>query len=383
MILVQINGVDYENFISVTARRSIETITGTFEAVATIDKFGNFPIKLQDTVRILVEGQSVINGFIEVIEPSYDNTSHTIRLAGRDKTADVIDSSVKAPFSLSPSKGTITLKTTIEKLLEGNGINIGVIDLVNPKPFGAGDTLDAEVGQNMFEVIDKYCQKRQVLATTDGNGNIVIARGSTNLIGARLVHRDTNLVSPTPQTDLGPEFPPITRENNILSASARYSMAERFNEYAVLSQSNLGSLLSAAIASNTSSIVDQPGSAKDTDVRASRFLSIPADTSNDVNTSVDRAIWEANVRRSRGFSYQCSVQGFLATEDQIWAPNFLVSVKDGKADIDSQLLIKTVEYNSSDAGTVTTLEMSYKDSFNLQAERSVIDSRSNKFGVDV
>jgi len=53
-VIVEINGIPYQNFKSVNVTRSIDAITGTFEVVATINNFDDFPIRLQDQVRTFI-----------------------------------------------------------------------------------------------------------------------------------------------------------------------------------------------------------------------------------------------------------------------------------------------------------------------------------------
>lgn len=385
-VSLEVNGIPYINFKSATIRRSMETLAGTFDFIATIDQTNNFPIKLQDSVRVIVEDKVVLTGFVEVLSPSYTNDSHEIRVSGRDVTGDVVDSSILEPLNLSPSKGTITLLTVVEKILEGNSISIPVIDKANPDPFKAGDKIDAEVGQNMFEVIDKYCAKRQVLATTDGEGNIILTRGSSDTLNARLIHRhdtfDENLIDSAKKAIL----PTNTRENNILEANSEFSMTERFNRYVVKTQQNLSSLNAILATIDPSTAVDQTGEATDSDVRSTRILTIQADTSNSTQTATERAVWESNIRRSRSFNYTCVVQGFIAQtspEILLWQPNFLVEVQDEKSDIDSFLLIKSVIYTFSLDGSKTELNLSFKDSFTLNAEQKSVEKRTNKFGFDL
>lgn len=370
--ILEVNDKPYKNFKSASISRSMETLSGTFEFVATIDNFNNFPIKLQDSVRVLLDNTPLLTGFIELVGPSYSNESHEIRLAGRDKTADVIDSSVLSAVTYSPN---ITLKNIIERLLSGNNItDIKVIDLVSPKSFKEGDIIEGEIGDTIFDVIDKYCAKRQVLATTDGDGNIIITRGATDELLVKLIHKNINISDKL-----------SGRQNNILSASASYSMENRFHAYIIKSQMNLTAINKLPGKRSAEVIVDQEGGAIDKDVRRTRDLIISSDTSNNAQTADERGVWEANIRRARAFNYDCTVQGFYADETNkiLWEPNKLVQVEDEKCDVSGQLLIKNVTYSFSESGSLTSMGLGYRDSFTLEANQKAIDARSNSFGLNI
>jgi len=394
-IVLKVNGNPYKNFISAIANRQMDAISGSYDFVATIDSFKNFPIKIQDKVVVEVNGTSVVTGFIEDVEPSYTSDSHQIRLSGRDRTTDVITSSIKKPVSFKEG----LLRDIIFKLLNNNGIPvkniksseagnvenqgfIGIIDLAEPEKFNKNDIQDAVVGENLFEVINKYCKKRQVLASTDGFANIVLTRASKKTLPIKLIHKDItrlgNLIEDVSGTTI------LTRQNNVLSGSARFSTEDRFNSYTVISQSNItGGNNVLPIPSST--IVSQSGIAIDEEIRKTRSLVISADTSNTSQTAEARAIWEANVRRARSQIYTCTVQGFSIKEgsDQIWEPNRLVQVEDDKTDIDSELLIRSVSYSFNSEGSKTKMELITPDAFTLEANQKALEARSNKFGLNI
>lgn len=397
-VILEVNNTPYTNFKSISVTRSMETLSSSFTAVATIDNFRSFPIKLGSKVRILIDGIPVLTGFIENLSPYYDNSIHEVTISGRDKTCDIIDSSLISPVNF-PSK--ISLKDVILKILSGNNINskivseseqerannegfIGIIDLVNPSEFGDGDIIATDVGENVFEVINKYCAKRQVLVTTDGRGNVLISRGSEKKINRSLVHRkrsaENNLLE-TPIRDT--LLIPNTRQNNILSSRSEYSILSRFNKYIVRTQGNLNSLSDILQSIDPKSAVSQKGEAFDSEIRETRALVISADTSNTDETALERAKWEANIRRARAFNYECVVQGFFADDGVLWQPNYLANVEDDTQDVNGFLLIKSVVYDFSLDGSKTKLNLGYKDSFTLQAQQVLREANENKFGDNV
>ena len=361
-ITLLVNDVPYKNFKSHIINRAINTMSGEFESVATLDNSERFPIKMQDRVQVLIRDIPVITGFIEEIVPEYDDSSYDIVLAGRDVTCDSIDSSALDNVSYSPK---VSLKSAIEKLFSGNGINIPVIDRAGTQDFKFQNTFEGDDGQNIGEILKKYAKLAQVVINTDGKGNLVIDRASKELLPVKLIH------------EIGGRF------NNILSARSRFNIYNRFHGYVVSSQEGGG--FSQGNKAPIEKIISQTGGATDSFMRRSRDLVLSLEDLDTTQTADERARWEANIRRSQSIEYRCEVSGFFIEEgsDILWEPNKLVSIFDERCFIDSEMLIKSVKYTYDiSGGRKTFLVLGPKDSFTLQAEQDQRDARANIIGED-
>jgi len=360
-ILVEINSVSYEGFSSINVTRSIEAISGSFSLNATISQGNSFPIKVGDKCRIVIDGTSVINGFVENISVSYSQDKHNINIQGRDRTADLIDSSVIDELTY---EGSISLRRIIGQTLRNLSItDISVSDEIgNLEDFDDTEREAADIGENAFDFIERYARKRQALLTTDGEGNILITRSSNNPISTNLLNE-------------------IEGSNNIIkNASVNYNYTERFNRYTISSQGNASIDIGAEISPDV--LTDQQGESIDEEIRIGRQIVINAETSMSDATAADRALWERNIRSGRSRIYNVTVYGFMAEEDGLlWKPNFLVKIKDDFADIDAQMLIRSVTYSqSNDAGSTTTLEFVEKDTYTIQAKIDKATAESNNIG---
>ena len=347
-IQVRVNGEVYENFTEATVYSSLKTISGSFTIMSTANENDLFPIKATDSVEVIVDGVVAITGFIDSLSGSHSSSTHSITINGRDKTADVIDSTVG---SKKEYKGNLSLKKLIENVLSNSGITgIKVIDEIGTlEQFTNSDLISAEIGQTIFDFIDTYASKKQVLLTTDGQGNIVITRGSTVSSGATLVKLKSD---------------PSLR-NNILKSSINIDNSNRFNKYIVQTQSNP---LFSISSSNSADETNINANSIDSEVRATRVLEFQAEETLDNEGSKKRAEWEANLRRSNSFKYTATVQGHSHSND-IWRPNRLVTVIDEFWDISSNgLLITDVEYSYNNDGSVTKLTLVYPESYTVQAE---------------
>ena len=367
MMILEVNSVPYQGFTEVSALVSIGGISGSFSFGATSSKKISLPIEEGDRCRVLIDETPIITGFVETVNIDYDDKTHNIQIAGRDKTMDAIDSSTV----IKELTGTISLEAAIRKILDGNGLQ--TIDVINEvsglKSFKDGDIESAEVGETVFEYIEKYARKRQVLLTRDGNGNIAIVRSGTENSVTALLH----VIDGT--------------NNNVLSASGSYSGTELFNQYTVRSQQNPVAL-STSGAISTSKIVDQVGTSIDSDVRSTRILEIRPSQSGSDNDSKQFALWTKNIRRAKSFNYTAVLQGHYQDEakTRLWIPNEIVSIKDDfigmRSQLDAKMLIDTIEYKENlESGTTTSITCVDKNAYTLEAEQNLRDARANDLGI--
>ena len=367
MIFLEVDGKTYEGFTDISVMCSVGAISGSYTFGVTSTKKVSLPIQEGQSCRVLIDDTPVINGYVETIPIAYDDKTHTIQISGRDRTMDAIDSSTV----LKELSGTISLQAAMRQILDANNLqSIEVINNVSGlAPFKDGDIESAEVGESVYDYIEKYSRKRQVLLTRDGNGNIVITRsGTINAVTALL-----NVVDGT--------------NNNIKSGSGEYNGTNLFYKYIVRSQLNPTALDNAGSVS-ASEISSQIGIAFDDDVRKTRVLEIKLDQAGSKEDCDQFAIWTRNIRRARAFPYTAVVQGHYQDEakTRLWAPNEIVSINDDFVGMSSRLnakmLIDTVEYKQNlEDGTTTIITCVDKNAYTLQAEQDLRDSRANDLGI--
>lgn len=362
MIKLEVNGVRYIGFTEITVSKSLDAVSGEFSFSATTKDNIPFPIKVQDKCKIYIDDKLIMSGFVNSVDVSYDASSHSISIRGRDKTADIIDSTLngKAEF-----KAGVTLKAVAEKVISDLNItDIEVIENVVIKKFLKNEIISDKVGQPAFEFIESYCRKRQVIATTDENGNLVFTRAGTEKVPIVLINT-------------------VAGENNILSASVSWDESNRFNKYVCISQSN-----NAADPDTNETPKEQTDKQLpaifDTKIRDTRIFHFLPENDLTLQETAERSTWEANIRRARSFTYSVIVQGHLIKPGgDIWRPNKLVSVLDEFSDVNATLLINTVEYNLSvDSGETTILGMVTKDAYTLEANKPVKDEKSESLGEE-
>lgn len=345
---LEVDGAAYENFTGATAALRLDALSNTFDFEAVAVDGTPLPFKGGEACRVLVDDITVVTGYIEIVDINYDATGHSISISGRDKTGDLLDSTIGAIPDIRPP---MSLQQVIETVLNHLSIaGVIVVDTVVPPLFNKAEDLGApEPGESAFSFIEALARKRKVLLTSDSGGNIVITRSEPTDNGGVL------------QNVLGAE------DNNVLVGSVSYDRTGRFNVYRFAASQNPVALFNAGTP-DLAALVDQSDGFSDQDIRVGRQLVLIAENPASKAENVDRATWEANIRKARGRVYSVTVAGYRHggyAGGPLWQINELVTVKDDFAGIDAQMLVNTVTFNFDATGRTTTLSLVEKDAYTL------------------
>lgn len=93
-IILQVDGTNYAGWTAVSVSRSIETVAGAFDLACTENVGGaaaQWPLRPNQKCKILVNGQTVIDGYIDKVSIDVSDSAHGIAVSGRDKTGDLVD----------------------------------------------------------------------------------------------------------------------------------------------------------------------------------------------------------------------------------------------------------------------------------------------------
>lgn len=353
MIELEVNGQPYSNFLGAVCENRLDALTNVFSFEATSTEDLPLPFTGGEPCRVLVDGEPVLTGSIEIVGVNYSSQQHTIRIQGRGKTGDLLDSTLD---SISDIRPPINLKALIERVIQELGLDIQVIVNTPTEDFNeAEDLAGPDIGENAFAFIEKYARKRQVLLTEDGDGNIVITQSSGESINSPL------------QNVLG------SPNNNILAGSVSYDYTGRYNKYKFASAQNPIPLVNAG-ETDLTSLVNQGGGVQDPASRVGRQLVLVAEAPYSNAQCDTRAEWEANIRKTRSRVYSVDLDGFRNAQGDLWESNKIVSIVDQFAGINSQMLINSVTftYNNSD-GSLTTLALVERNSYTLTLEEPQVD----------
>ena len=204
-----IAGSAHVGWTEATVTRSLETISGAFNVTLTEREPGETTprtIRPGDGCRVQLDGDTVIQGYVDAVTVDYSATSHTIAVSGRDATGDLVDCSA----ATEPG--------------EWHNERLENIAAALCRPFGIGVTREVdtgepfrrfriEEGESVFEAIERACRFRAVLPLSDGRGGLILGGPSRSRTDVRL-----------------------ERGLNIISASGTSSWLSRYRNYTLLGQ---------------------------------------------------------------------------------------------------------------------------------------------------
>lgn len=336
----------YPGWKGIRVTRSIESIAGSF-SLDTSDRWGEdpWPIMEGNACQVLIDGQIVIDGFVDKRSLSSSASSRTLGYEGRDRAAQLVDcSAIVDVGTVDKGKWTFT------------NIDVYELAVAITRPFGLKVsvqpglskllTKNAKIvmhpGDTYFEVISRVAAAANVLVVSDGAGGILITRnGSTRAT-------------------------PLLEGANILAASVTYDASQRFRTYMISSQipgtdENDG---------ETDHVLAQ---ATDEDVQPeTRTLIIKPDKAYDATDAKKRADWEARIRAAKAEQVSVTVQGWKQPDGKLWPINALTHVRAPRLiGVDGEMLISQVEYSVGDGGKVTQLSLVRPDAFTPEPAATV------------
>lgn len=278
--------------------------------------------------RVLLDGELVITGYVDTYSPSYDATTHSVRVAGRSRTGDVVDCSAVVP-------GGQFSGYDVAQIAERLCGEVGVGVVVESGPGAPFPDVQVQQGESIFELIERLCRLRALLVCDNEAGNLVLTRAGIRSSGGT-----------------------IRQGDNILTASADLSVGERFSDYIVKGQQASSDDVNGFEATETVARIRDPG------VDRYRPKLIVAEGQADVATARDRANWEKLTRGANGVRATINVQGWRdAVSGRLWRANEMVTVDSPWLGLTRDLLIAAVNYRLDEGGTVAELTLAPPEAF--------------------
>lgn len=330
-VMLSVDGKDWGGWKSYRIGLGMQQLAGTFSLQLTERWAGQatrreIPEGAPCTVHY--DGELLITGYIDRVNPTYNAQDHSVGVSGRDKTCDLVDCS--APSTQWIGRG---LADVARELCTPFGIT--VIDQA-----GANDpfvSLKPNDGETCFEMLDHAARIRGVLLITDGKGNLVISRAGQAKANDSLV--------------LG---------ENIQQGAGNRDFSDVFSHYILKGQSQGSDELSGEAASAIMA------KATDSRVKRHRPTTIIADGPLDRAGAIQRVTWERNVRWGRSQSIDYTLVGHRQSNGELWRPNILVSVYDGYNYLNgAERLITDITYVLDDQGERVEPTVMPREAFDL------------------
>lgn len=366
---LQLAGELFEDWIRVEVTRSLEEISGAFELeihdaarAARLAEIlrpadGRDPIESGQACAVLIDGERVLDGWIDDFKPVRTGDSVRVTLSGRDKVGDLVDCQA-LPNGPAELRG-LTLTEIARRVCEPFGITVRAdTDVGAPIP-----VFSLDAAETALSALEKAARQRAVLLVSDGVGGLLLTRGGASR-GAS----------------------PIKMPGLPFEATGVFSWRERFRDYIVKGQTraangergdNRASPLTAAAppappanrapAVRQRSGVVMTGRARDEAVGRYRPR-VELSKSQSGGASVQtQAEWRMRVARAKSETLAYRLPDWRAgDEGKLWRPNELVAVDDAYVGINGDMLINLVAISYSEEGHTTRVELVGPEAYDLE-----------------
>lgn len=360
-----IGGTEFGGWKSVRIGAGIERVARDFDLEVTSQWPGsNIARRITpgQACEVYIGNDKLVTGYIDATPISYDGKTIKVGIKGRSKTADLVDC---CPLNMLPAggwgevdngkTGPRTLTQAAATLWQKTKLEVIAAYLAKPYKVAVKTEVDTgakilsfgiEQGETIFECIDRMMRTNHVLATDNGNGDLVFIKAGSG----------------------GECATPLVLGGNIRSASAALDYKAVFSRYTCNGQRAVddGANEDADTASSQAATVDD-----DSVFAKTRMRALVLKQSGQVNegTCRDRVIYEKEHRAAKALETNYVVSGWRQEDGTLWLPNKMVPVRDDLIGFDTKLLIVEVHWLLDEQGMRTELRVGPKSGYLTKTEK--------------
>lgn len=349
-LIVILNGSPFMGWIDCSVSQDFDKASGNGHLTLTEQPGNPFPARLCDPVQIICAGKPVMTGFVHSIDGTHDIGTHSIKITIRDKTQNLVDSTLGPGHDYEPPIKHVDLANRVIKKM---GLDFTAIDKINPPEYGPAEVPNGDIEEFGLSYLDRWAQQRQIVHNTDGKGNLVIDRNMMRT-GPGMLHK-------------GPEDDPL---NNVLRAQFKNTVTDRYNQNAASAQKSTNDRPywegrpKGDPPAQANPLSRNWGIETDGEIMPQRRRHFRARRGIDRDSPKKAAKWRSSVAKARGFQYTAKVQGFEAAPGTLWWHGYLIPVFDYHFLISDMLFITGVKFHKSlKDGASTEVVCTLKDAF--------------------
>jgi prophage tail gpP-like protein len=368
-VIVIINGQPLAVWTKVSVNLAFGKASNVAKVTLTEKPSDPFPAQLNDKAVVIINGEPVVTGYVDDVDGSHDFGNHEINITVRDKTQDLIESTIGPKQEYKPP---ISLKDVASGTLKKMGLSdIKVVDNVCPEQFRPSEKVGGSIDTFGHDFLKNWANKRQVVLGTDGKGNLTIDRNQKKR-GPGMLFKSF-------------EDSPV---NNVLSAQYKNSTKKRANKHSAAGQKSQTDrdweTKPKGVAEGQAGPMSQNiGDAFDTAMRPTRKIHYRGRQAIEGKTPKDAAAWKSNLARADGVTYEATVQGFNQVPGVLWRPGFIIPVRDDHFLLADDMFIKSVTLEKTwKGGSTTKISCTVKDAYTKDAsEQPKSGGRGSKPGI--
>jgi prophage tail gpP-like protein len=324
-----IGGRKISGWDSARVTRGIERCPSDFDIAMTERYQGSaMVVQPQDECQVLLGGDPVITGYVDIFAPGIDARSHTIRVAGRSKSEDLVDCAAEWPGGQISGSSALEIA---KKLAQPYGITVKAeADTGAPIP-----QFNLTIGETAYAIIERVCRYRGLLIYDLPDGSVTLAQAGGEKMSSGLV-----------------------QGKNVMRAVATYSADQRFSKYDAFLQS-MDVLGDTGDGGNLLATVNDPG------MKRHRQRDIIAEAGGGgLDVAKQRALWECARRAGRSYSITATVDSWRDTGGKLWTPNATVPLELPALKLPSATwVIAEVTFNKNAEGTSADILAMPRDAF--------------------
>lgn len=350
-----IDGKIFSGWVSVSVRRSLEHLAGSFEMELMLPgqpaPDGLAPglaLKLQ------IDGVTVITGYLDTVKQKIAATSHRVSITGRDKTGDLVDCSAVWQGSQWRQR---TLAQIAADLCHPFGVRVRwqVSDVAAARPF-ASFTLEAS--ETVADAVTRAARHRGVLVTSNADGDLIFTQADSQRGGALVLGQ------------------------NLLEAEFVNDWRGRYSQYLVRGHGGGGG--KRAEEKTAAQMAGPKGQTTDGVISRWRPKVILADHKIGAQGASQRAIREMRRAIARSERFSATVRGWLRDNGGLWDVNLLTHVVAPRVGIDTRdLLVCQTEFVlDNKLGEITRLVLAPRDGFIVPAQPDSYGTSDETDGID-
>ena len=365
-LVLRIQGTDYGGWTSVRVRRSVEEAASAWACEVSERWPGQsqpWPIKPLDACEVLLDGQRVLTGWVDVYAPAFDAHTHRVEVRGRSRTADAVDSSIEID---SGQLQGLTVQQIAERVLKPLGITVRYDAPVN-------DTvpdLQVQPGETPHALLERLCRMQGVLVTDDPDGHLVLTRPGAGRASGKLV-QGQNIVAASAELDWTNRASTyITRAHNRNPDDAPDwdpEAAGDGEDAGAGDGGDDGGDGDTGTPGTNDTLVSPSGSATDPAVTRTRVVILYGEHVMDAKQAALRAEYEKRRRIGQSQRARVTVQGWTQPDGTLWRAGDTVPITAPWLGVDFSLVIAAVEFVKDDSGTRTELELTPSGAFMASA----------------